>query len=93
VAEYTHDDGCAVTAGHVYHGSRYPAWRNWFVYGDWCSGKMWTIPAAGPAGTPVEVTPQDHTINPSSFARDHNGELYAVDLGGSIYRLTLDGTP
>jgi hypothetical protein len=93
VAEYTHSDGCAVTGGNVYRGSAYPDWQGWYIYGDYCDGNMWTIPASGPPGTPIYVTPQDHTINISAFGRDHSGEMYAVDLGGDIYRLTLTGNP
>lgn len=92
VAEYTHADGCAVTGGHVYRGNAYPDWKGWYIYGDYCTGKMWTIPASGPPGTPIEVSPAT-AINISAFARDYSGEMYAVELGGSIYRLQLDGNP
>jgi glucose/arabinose dehydrogenase len=93
VADYTHADGCAVTGGHVYRGTDNPAWRGWYLYGDFCTGRMWIIPASGPPGVPVDVTPQDRTINISSFARDNRGELFAIDLGGSLYQLHLSGSP
>jgi glucose/arabinose dehydrogenase len=92
VAEYTHDEGCAVTGGYVYRGTDYPAWQGHYLYGDYCSGKMWEIPASGSPGSPVDVSP-GHAIHISSFAQDKQGELYAVNLGGSIYKLKLTGTP
>ena len=93
VADYSHDDGCAVTGGWVYRGTTYPDWYGQYLYGDYCSGKMWTVSADGAPGAAEEVTPTDGTINISSFARDSAGELYATDLSGSIYKLALTGTP
>ena len=50
VASYTHRDGCSVTGGVVVRraGSRTPAaLRDRYVFGDFCSGKVWSVPAAG----------------------------------------------
>ena len=67
--------------------------RGKYLYGDYCSGKMWIISASGAPGVPQDVTPTGGGISVSSFARDASGELYAMDLGGSIYALHLTGTP
>ena len=95
VAEYDHAStgSCAVTGGWVYRGTAYPAWQRKYLYGDFCSSKMWIISATGAPGVPLDVTPTDAKINVSSFARDDAGELYAGDLSGSIYALQLTGTP
>jgi glucose/arabinose dehydrogenase len=95
VAEYDHSStgSCSVTGGWVYRGNAYPAWRGKYLYGDFCSGKMWIISASGAPGVAQDVTPTAGGISVSSFARDDAGELYAVDLGGSIYALQLTGTP
>lgn len=92
VAEYDHGSGCAITGGWVYRGTAYPMWQGRYLYGDYCSGKMWIIAASGSPGVPQDVTPSAG-INPSSFARDAAGELYVTDLSGSIYQLQLTGTP
>ena len=94
VAEYDHfsSGNCAVTGGWVYRGTAYPAWQGQYLYGDYCSGKMWIVSASGSPGVPQDVSPSSH-LNISSFAQDGSGELYAVDLNGGIYALQLTGTP
>jgi glucose/arabinose dehydrogenase len=91
VAEYSHDGGkCAIVGGYVYRGSAYPAWVGHYLYGDYCKGTMWEVPAAG--GTPVDVSPST-SLSLTSYGTDAAGELYATDQGGSIYKLTLTGNP
>jgi len=42
VAEYDHSLGnCSITGGHIYRGSAYPALRGVYLYGDYCSGRIW----------------------------------------------------
>jgi glucose/arabinose dehydrogenase len=43
VAEYRHDSGCSVTGGRVYRGSRLPSLDGAYVYGDFCSGIVWSL--------------------------------------------------
>jgi glucose/arabinose dehydrogenase len=92
LAEYRHDvanttdDNCAVTGGYVYRGSAYPALVGQYVYGDYCSGRIWTVSAgaASPA-TPTLRLNTGHLI--SSFGLGPNRELYMLTLGGVIYRV------
>ena len=49
VATYTHDDGCSVTGGYVYQGTRLPRLRGRYVYGDFCSGVA-VVAEGRPAG-------------------------------------------
>ena len=42
VSEYSHDEGgCAVVGGYVYRGKKIPSLAGGYVYGDYCSGKIW----------------------------------------------------
>ena len=89
VAQYSHaGENCSVTGGYVYRGRRAPALLARYVYGDFCSGRIWTVAADGPAGTPVEIT--DALGGPLRFVRsfgvDNGGELY-VAAGDSVYRI------
>ncbi|MFL5455270.1 MAG: PQQ-dependent sugar dehydrogenase, partial [Myxococcales bacterium] len=82
VVDYPHDQGLSVTAGFVYRGSDVPALQGRFVYGDFGSGRIWSLAADGPAQAQVLA----QAANISSFGEDRRGELYVVDLGGAVSR-------
>ncbi|MDX1584301.1 MAG: PQQ-dependent sugar dehydrogenase [Thermoanaerobaculia bacterium] len=85
ILEYSHDLGCSVTAGFVYRGSRAPDLAGSFVYGDYCSGTIWTARRDGP-GWGSRVLFETAMII-STFGEDEDGELYVADYGtGTIYR-------
>jgi len=83
VAQYTHDDGCSVTGGYVYRGNAVPALRGRYVFGDYCSGTIWSMPATGGSlrVEPVKV-PQL-----TSFGQSLNGnQLYVISQSGVVSR-------
>jgi glucose/arabinose dehydrogenase len=86
VAEYGHgEDGCSVTGGYVYRGTRQPAMLGTYLFGDYCSGMIWTLPEAEGL-TPRPLAESGLTI--SSFGEGEDGEIYLVDLsGGGLYRV------
>ena len=86
VAEYAHtQERCSVTGGYVYRGTAGSLPLGAYVYGDFCSGKIFLLEN----GASRVLLETDFAI--SSFGEDEAGELYVVSLGGSISRLT--GTP
>jgi glucose/arabinose dehydrogenase len=86
VAVYSHSQGCSITGGYVYRGSAVPAMRGRYVYGDYCSGKLWSLVLRGGK---ARVRSEPQTIDElSSFGEDAKGELYATSLGGTVYKLT-----
>jgi glucose/arabinose dehydrogenase len=87
IYEYTHARGCSVTGGFVYRGSARPAQRGRYVFGDYCSGTVWSLRVVGGKATAVRVEP--FTIpSLASFGEDASGELYATSLQGMVYRLS-----
>jgi glucose/arabinose dehydrogenase len=86
VAQYTHDDGCSVTGGYVYQGTRLPRLAGRYLYGDFCSGVLWSLKGA-PEGRAADVrreraaVPQLTHIGP-----DSEGEPLFASAAGSIYR-------
>lgn len=83
--EYGHDVGRSVTGGEVYGGPE-PSFAGAYVFADFVSGRFWS--AAG--GVVAERTGQlaEATLaNVSSFGKDGQGGLYAVELGGRILRI------
>jgi glucose/arabinose dehydrogenase len=86
VAQYSHDNGCSVTGGYVYRGSN-ASLRGRYIYGDYCSGLIWSFKIAG--GKATGLRRERFKIDSvTSFGQDIAGELYAVSHGGTIYRLT-----
>jgi glucose/arabinose dehydrogenase len=86
VAEYTHEDGCSITGGYVYRGTEVPAMRGRYVYGDVCSGILWTLRAGRASAS--DVRREDERLEQvASFGQDARGELYAVALTGSVFRV------
>ena len=87
VIEYGRSDGCSVTGGYVYRGSRLPSLYGAYVYGDFCSGKIWALRYDGARATEhLEIVDSSLTI--SSFGEDRSGELYILSFDGKIYRLS-----
>lgn len=92
VTQYVHQHeglsiGCSVTGGYVYRGAAQPILSGGYIFGDFCSGKVWAIAADAVApATRALVAQTGYMI--SSFGEDAAGELYVADYrGGSIYRL------
>jgi glucose/arabinose dehydrogenase len=85
VAEYSHDAGCSVSGGYVYRGTAQPAMVGTYLFGDYCSGTIWTLPADD------GVTPRmlaDTDLRISSFGEGEDGEMYVLDIfGGGLHRL------
>jgi len=86
VAQYSHDDGCSVTGGYVYRGSN-TSLRGRYIYGDYCSGNVWSFKLSGGKATGLRRE-AFKIASLTSFGEDTAGELYAVSHGGTIYRLT-----
>ena len=88
VTDYGHDLGCTVIGGAVYRGTVQKALVGGYVFGDYCSGRIWAIdPVTDGYRAPVEVAGSDRNL--SAFGEDEAGELYVADIsGGAILRLT-----
>jgi hypothetical protein len=63
------------------------ALRGRYVFGDFGSGQIWHI-AADTQPTLRMAAGFATGLSISSFAEDLAGELYVVDYGGGLYRLT-----
>jgi glucose/arabinose dehydrogenase len=86
VTEYGHDLGCTVVGGYVYRGTKYPALQGVYLFGDYCSGRIFAIdPRTDEFRQPVEVGNAGSNI--SSFGEDTSGELYITHLDGNVSRV------
>ena len=86
VVQYGREGGCSITGGYVYGGSRLPSLRGAYVYGDFCSGRIWALRLDGSAVTEhIEIV--DSELRISSFGLDESGELYILSFDEKVYRL------
>jgi glucose/arabinose dehydrogenase len=90
VAEYSHDFGCSVTGGEVVRDLRMPAWASLYLYGDYCSGRIWGLLRAED-GTWQSQLLFETNFTISAFGQDAEGRIYLVDHRGGIYRLDTTG--
>ncbi|HUG13912.1 MAG TPA: PQQ-dependent sugar dehydrogenase [Thermomicrobiales bacterium] len=84
----TYGDGnCVVIGGFVYRGSQHPSLDGVYLYGDYCSGRIW---GAGRDDDGVWQTREllDTDLLITSFGEDEAGELYVTGgFNGAIYRV------
>ncbi|MEK7350849.1 MAG: PQQ-dependent sugar dehydrogenase [Nitrospirota bacterium] len=86
--EYDHQGGrCSITGGYVYRGSAIPALIGTYLYGDFCSGEIFSVRTA--QGGQIKGEPWVLKTNAaiSSFGEDENGEIYLLDHKGAVYQL------
>ena len=86
IAVYTHSLGCAVVGGYVYRGTLFGAMRGAYIFGDYCSGRIWALKANG-ASSQTPSLLRSSGLSISSFGEGENGEMYLTDLGGGVYRV------
>ncbi len=87
IAEYSHDQGCSITGGYVYRGSAVPELVGHYLFADFCSGRVWSAHLDESGDWSMnQLLETDREL--TSFGTDAAGELYAVDRGGGIYRVT-----
>jgi glucose/arabinose dehydrogenase len=85
IAEYDHGMGCSVTGGEVVRDPRLPLWSGLYLYGDYCTGRIWGLLSDGQRWSNHLLYESNFTL--SSFGQDSSGRIYLVDHRGGIYRL------
>ena len=87
-------NGCSVTGGYVYRGDAIPEMYGRYIFGDYCTGKVWSF--INNKGKIRDI--KDHTLEIlepikkesfylSSFGQAYNGELFLIDYNGSLYKI------
>ncbi|MFQ5689737.1 MAG: PQQ-dependent sugar dehydrogenase [Gemmatimonadota bacterium] len=87
VLEYDHSQGCSVTGGFVYRGSRLPFVNGHYFYSDFCRGWLRSFRLQG--GAPVDSRQWNvgNLGSVLSFGEDASGELYVLSGDGRVRRL------
>ena len=89
-------NGCSVTGGYVYRGKNKPKLYGRYFFGDYCTGKVWSLKNNDQNGN-IDIKEHTNellkTMNKkqfylSSFGEDEDGELYLIDYSGNLYSIT-----
>lgn len=87
VVEYGHDEGCSITGGHVYRGTKIPELHGHYFYSDWCGG--WLRSFRYQDGEAADLT--DWAVEGAgqvnAFGVDPDGELLIANYAGEIHRI------
>ena len=86
IATYGRRDGCSVSGGVVDRGSRVPGLYGAFIYGDYCTGKIW---AARADGEVAEIADTDWPI--VSMGTDDEAGILIIAQGQPIRRIIPAG--
>ena len=89
VYEYDHTQGeCSIIGGRVYRGTQFPTLYGRYFFGDWCSGRLWTMAREG-GQWQVESAGRPN-IPFTTFGEDLHGELYGAGYNnGTLYKLVV----
>jgi hypothetical protein len=63
-----------------------PEWQGIYLYGDYCSGKIWGLIPSNEGWQSQVMFETSVTI--TSFGQDESGEIYLASDNGSVYILT-----
>ena len=86
VTEYSSSEGCSIIGGYMVQSGVLPSLNGAYVYGDFCSGKIWGLRHDGQSLT-EHVVLVDSDLSITSFGLDLAGELYVLSRDSGIYRL------
>jgi glucose/arabinose dehydrogenase len=91
ILEYSHAGGaCSISGGYRYRGTQIPSLKGAYLYGDYCTGTIWSAAQTGAVWVPKTLFTT--TIRVSSFGEDVSGELYVMDVAkGIVYRIAPRG--
>jgi glucose/arabinose dehydrogenase len=86
ILEYATGENCSVTGGYRYRGDQMPELKGTYIYGDYCSGRIWGATLSNGRWTSRQLLKTPYSI--VSFGEDEAGEIYLADFSqGGIYRL------
>jgi glucose/arabinose dehydrogenase len=92
ILEYSHSDGCSITGGYRYRGSRLTQLKGTYFYADYCEGTIWGATQLVNGSWTSRVL-LDTNMLISTFGEDVNGELYLADLPNGIVYSVIDDAP
>ncbi len=84
---HSHEEAASITGGEFYHGTRVPALKGAYIYGDWQMGTFWSLRTDGDKVTEHREIARS-SLMPAAFGTTRDGELLITDhSGGGLWRL------
>ena len=95
IYDYGRSQGDAtVIGGYVYHGTNIAALSGNYVFGDFISGRIWSLAQNSQGKWTPTLLANSGVNNLAGFGQDAAGELYVAQIGtGTVARLHEVGTP
>ena len=87
ISVYSHSLGCSVTGGYAYRGGVLQSLRGWYVFGDFCSGRIWRLKYMNGKLVRGRALMLDTNLNITSFGEGVQGELYVTHQPGQVWRI------
>jgi uncharacterized repeat protein (TIGR03806 family) len=92
LVEHPHSDFRSITGGYVYESDRLPKLKGAYIYGDYDTGKVWSLRVDG--GKVIDNRQlADTQIRIVEFAQDEAGEVYLVDFAGGGFHRLIEAPP
>ncbi len=84
----------SITGGYVYRGSAIGNLFGRYIFGDFASGRIWSLDYNSQSGATNRTLLFDTNFSVSTFGKDINNELYFADYGftGRIYKIVDNNT-
>lgn len=92
IHEYSHGEGCSITGGYIYRGCTIPELSGAYIFGDFCSGEVWSLRYTDSVVDFRSLTSElgTDTLMITSFGEDAWGDLYIIAYHGVVYRIVPD---
>jgi glucose/arabinose dehydrogenase len=87
VYEYSHGDGCSISGGYVYRGTKIPALQGAFLFSDACSSSIRAVGVKpdGTAAPAAKLGVQSNAV--VGFGQDQQGELYVLSQSAGVLKI------
>jgi len=87
VFTYKHGDaGCSISGGTHVRDPQLPVWKDWFIFGDYCSGRITAIWVSGQM-TKKQVILQQNVGPITAVRSTAQGKVFVLTLDGKVLQL------
>jgi glucose/arabinose dehydrogenase len=90
IFDYPHSaaNGCSITGGFIYRGTKYSDLYGKYIFPDYCSGRWWVITPDGNGDFNTAILANLSAYEYSALGEDSKGELYAcAHASGKIFKI------